>query len=115
MKVPESMNLNTWIALVGFGITLAGGYSTYTSFKSNTELWKQQVAAQVEELKAQRAEDVAYMRVRVEELSKDIQSLTVQDARQIEQISAMIVYLQRIERTLDALVKREVPTKGELQ
>lgn len=101
------MNLNTMLTLAGFSITLLTGYGAYTSFKAETVSWKLQLTQQVQEVKQERTQDVLQMRARADELSRDINMLSIQDARQMEQIAAMLAYLQRIERTLDALVKKE--------
>lgn len=93
-----AMNINTWIMIAGFAITVGGGYGTYTSFTARIE-------TQVAELKAQRGIDVARMEAKAAALDAAVQNLSIQDARQIEQINAMLSYLQRIERTLDTLVK----------
>ena len=99
------MNINSWIAIGGFAITLGGGWTTYVSFRTDTNAWKTEVAQQVDDLKDQRERDMTQMATKIAELDRALTALAVQDARQIEQIAAMLSSLQRIERNVDALVK----------
>lgn len=91
-------NINTYVMVAGFLLTFGINYGAYTAFKAET-------LAQIAEMKTQRATDVASMERRTLALETAVQGLAVQDARQIEQITAMLAYLQRIERTLDQLVR----------
>lgn len=93
-------NINTYVIVAGFLVTMAINYGAYTAFRAET-------VSQLTEQKSQRAADVARMEARTAALESAVQGLSIQDARQIEQISAMLSYLQRIERTLDQLVKDE--------
>ena len=118
IKMSWEMNINTLLTIGSFGVMMATGYGAYTSFKAETEAWRKETAAQITEIKVQTASDVARMEsragadvtrmeLRAAALESSVNNLNIQDARQIEHIASMLVYLQRIEGTLDALVKSE--------
>jgi predicted histidine transporter YuiF (NhaC family) len=98
IKMEWTMNLNTMLTVAGFLLTFIFGYGAYKAFETTTTL-------QLSEVRTQRVTDVSRMESRAAALEASINQLNIQDARQSEQIGAMLVYLQRIERTLDALVK----------
>lgn len=101
-RISWDMNINTFVTVAGFLLTLAFGYGAYTAFRAET---MQQLA----DFRTQRAADVARMDAKTASLDAAVQNLSIQDARQIEQITAILSYLQRIERTLDTLVKDAKP------
>jgi hypothetical protein len=94
-------NINTWIGILGFLITLGTFYGAYTAFKAETAL-------QLREVKDQRAADVARMEAKTSTLETAVHALALQDARQIEQNNSMQNTLQRIERSIDKLAE-ELP------
>ncbi|HLP66391.1 MAG TPA: hypothetical protein VK181_02610 [Rhizobium sp.] len=92
------MNINTWITLAGFLLTFVLGYGNLTAFQARID-------TQIAEFKSQRATDVAEMKMKTSSLENSVNSLAIQDARQIEQINSILTYLQRIDRSLEALVE----------
>lgn len=107
-KMVWEMNINTLLTILGFLLTIGAGAMAYSSFETESRLRQTDLTNQIVELKSQRISDVTRLDGRTNVLENNINNLNIQDARQIEQIAAMISYLQRIERTLDGLAKREV-------
>ena len=108
MTIPGAsigMNINTWITVMAFILTLIAGGMAYGAFKSYTEttINEMKVSSAAENVRVQAK--MTTMETGIAGMQSSINLLNIQDARRTEQIASMLSYLQRIERTLDELVK----------
>lgn len=64
-------NINTWITLAGFALTILVNSMSYQAFKTETEVWRQQLAADLQEAKEQRSNDLLAINNRIDAVDRD--------------------------------------------
>lgn len=86
---PQRTNLNTWLSIAGFALTIIGGSVALGRFQSETETGRAALVVQIETLKQQQATDVLRIEARSQALETSIDNLEIRDARNDEQLTAM--------------------------
>lgn len=104
-RMSWDMNINTLLTVGGFAITLLTGAMAYQSFKTETEMSRTGIELQIKEIEAQRQDDILRAETRFTLLETSINALNVRDARNDERMTAILNYVQRIDRKLDEGVK----------
>lgn len=100
-------NLNTWITLAGFVLTILVGAMALGRFQATTETSQAELTQQLDELKAQQARDTARFDTRAQNMEAAINTLNIRDARNDERMNSILETLRRIDAKLTAQEMRE--------
>lgn len=84
------MNINTFITVAGFFLTILTGAMTFQNFKTSMEIWK-----------AENDVDVQALQTEVKSLKDEVANTKTQAAVTTEKMNNIISSLARIERKLD--------------
>lgn len=104
-------NLNTWLTVAGFALTIIGGAMTFARFQANTEASSIETSRQIAELKAQQSHDTARIDARAQSMEAAINTLNIRDARNDERMNSILETLRRIDAKLTAQEMRETGGK----
>lgn len=104
---PQRTNLNTWLSVAGFALTILAGSVTLGRFQAQTEAGQEDLAAQLIELKQQQAADINRIDARAQSLEQAINTLNIRDARNDERMNSILETLRRIDAKLTAQELRE--------
>lgn len=92
------MNINTFITVAGFFLTILTGAMTFQNFKTSMEIWKTENDADVKALQSE-----------VNSLKSEISTSKISAAVAAEKMNAIVSSLARIERKLDQPDEEEQP------
>ena len=84
------MNINTFITVAGFFLTILTGAMTFQNFKTSMEIWKTENDA-----------DVKALQTEVNSLKSEVSTSKISTAVAAEKMNAIVNTLARIERKLD--------------
>lgn len=104
---PSKTNINTWLSVAGFALTIFAGVSALSSFRTSTELSLMEMNRKTEELKAQQSRDTARLDARAQTMEAAINTLNIRDARNDERMNSILETLRRIDAKLTAQELRE--------
>jgi len=104
---PQRTNLNTWLSVAGFALTILAGSIAIGRFQSETETGRAELARQIEALKVQQASDIERIDDRAQSLEAAINTLNIRDARNDERMNSILETLRRIDAKLSAQELRE--------
>lgn len=104
---PQRTNLNTWLSVAGFALTILAGSVAIGRFQSETETGRAELARQIDTLKTQQAADTARIDARAQNLEAAINTLNIRDARNDERMNSILETLRRIDAKLTAQEQRE--------
>lgn len=85
----QRTNINTWITLAGFGLTLVVNAMNYQAFKTETEVWRVTFVQQLEDEEKARSTALNRLDSRVEVVERDANSQRVAAATAAAQIAAV--------------------------
>jgi cell division protein FtsB len=106
-EVQPRVNLNTWIAVAGFALTITGGFVAIGRFQAETEASQLQTTEQINALKQQQATDTARIDARAQSLEAAINTLNIRDARNDERMNSILETLRRIDAKITAQDERQ--------
>lgn len=104
---PQRTNLNTWLSVAGFALTILAGSTAIGRFQSETETGRAELARQIDALKTQQAADTKRIDDRAQSLEQAINTLNIRDARNDERMNSILETLRRIDAKLTAQELRE--------
>lgn len=104
---PSKTNINTWLSVAGFALTILAGATALGRFQTSTELSLLEMNRKTEELKSQQARDTARLDARAQTMEAAINALNIRDARYDERMNSILETLRRIDAKLTAQEERE--------
>jgi chromosome segregation ATPase len=108
---PPKTNINTWLSVAGFALTILAGSVTFGRFQSETETSRAAMSRQIEDLQTQQSRDTARIDARAQTLEAAINTLNIRDARNDERMNSILETLRRIDAKLTAQEQRETGVK----
>lgn len=100
---PHRTNLNTWLSLAGFALTILAGSVAIGRFQAETEASQSELTEQFIEFKRQQALDIARIDSRAQSMESAINNLNIRDARNDERMNNILETLRRIDTKLTAM------------
>ncbi len=88
-KPTMGANINTWITLAGFALTLVVNAMSYQAFKTETEVWRKAFAEELRETKEERATDLMRVNTRIEAVERVANAQEVAAATASAQLTAV--------------------------
>lgn len=88
-EMTHRTNINTWITLAGFALTIVVNAMNYQAFKTETEVWRQTFVKELAGEAQARVTEVNRLGTRVETIERDANAQRVSAATAAAQIAAV--------------------------
>lgn len=109
--IPPKTNINTWLSVAGFALTIMVGVAAFGRFQAETETYRSQMTKQIDELQVQQSKDASRFDARAQSMEAAINALNIRDARNDERMNSILETLRRIDAKLTAQEMRETGGK----
>lgn len=104
-------NVNTWLSVAGFALTILAGSVALGRFQAETETYRVEMSRQIDELQSQQKQDASRFDARAQNMEAAINALNIRDARNDERMNSILETLRRIDAKLTAQEMRETGGK----
>lgn len=104
---PSRTNINTWLSVAGFALTIFAGSVAIGRFQSETQTAIIEMSRRIQEMKEVQIADKAGLDARDQTMEAAINILNVRDARNDERLNNILETLRRIDAKLTTQEARE--------